>query len=125
MNETAFNADLRAVMRTQGLGVLHIREADQPGTADLLIWQDWQSSSSWVELKVGDHQVEPHQWQFLEERAKEGFPCFVVTLKGGKGEPAGVHVGRVAGRGHRCYYVGYKPDFHKVDWAKLLIAEQS
>jgi hypothetical protein len=128
VNETQFNAELRAIMRVQGLGVLHIREADQPGASDLVVWQGLRPTSVWVELKVGEHTVEPHQWQFLEDRVREGFDCFTVTLSTNPNDPYGVHIGRVIGRGHKCYYVGYKSDYRRVDWSEILfhkIAEQS
>lgn len=79
MNETKFNAELRAVLRSQGLGVLHIREADQPGPADLVIWQG-PRLVAWVELKFGDHDTEPHQEQFIKARELEGGNAYVFTL---------------------------------------------
>lgn len=123
MNETQFNAGLRAVLRAQGLGALHVREADQPGTADLLIWKG-QRLLAWVELKIGDHEVEPQQWQFLEEQVKRGSSAYVVRLKQEPKYPHAVTVARVEGHDHKSVVVGGHVDFHRVHWAsQYFIAE--
>lgn len=115
MNETQFNAELRAILRVQGWRALHIREADQPGAADLAIWQG-PHSVTWAELKIEDHKVEPHQWQFLEERVQEGFNAYVIRLRGTNA----VEVARVVGHGHRLTDSVHVADFRKTNWTSLL-----
>lgn len=115
MNETEFNSKLRSVLRTQGLGVLHIREADQPGAADLVIWKD-QRLLAWVELKIGDHEVEPQQWQFLEERVREGGEAYIIRLKTDFGRPFAVTMAVVKGNNHEAPVLGKHMDFHRVSW---------
>lgn len=112
MNETKFNSELRTVLRAQGLGVLHIREADQPGAADLAIWQG--RRLTWVELKIEDHEVEPHQWQFLEEQKNNGGMAFVVRLRG----DCGVQIQEVMGHNHLVASERH-PDYHRVRWLSI------
>lgn len=115
MNETKFNAELRAILRVQGWWALHIREADQPGAADLVMWQG-PHSVTWAELKIEDHEVEPHQWQFLEDRVKEGFCAYVVRLRGSHA----VEVARVVGHGHKLTTPVHTADFRKAKWTEIL-----
>lgn len=83
-SETAFNADLREVMRAGGLTVLHIREADEVGVWDLLIaWEVWDGSHKlmshqhmWMELKVLDEPLRPSQVTFARNHGTE---CKVVV----------------------------------------------
>lgn len=79
-SETAFNADLREVLKSQGLGVLHVRETDTPGAFDLLV--NFRTSirpSWWVELKVMDEPLRPSQITFQRERNTESM--FVIRLR--------------------------------------------
>lgn len=75
--ETKFNSDFRAVLRAQGLGNLHIREADEPGASDLVVWQG-RTILAWAELKVNDREVESQQYQFLMQRETEGGNAYVI-----------------------------------------------
>jgi hypothetical protein len=79
VTETEFNADFRAVLRTQGLGNLHIREADQPGVSDLVIWQD-RIILAWVELKVELNTPESHQDQWAKAREAESGNAYYIRL---------------------------------------------
>jgi hypothetical protein len=79
-SETVFNADLREVLKAQGLGVLHVRETDTPGTYDLLLtFSDNIRPSWWVELKVMDEPLRPSQITFHRERHNESM--FVMRLR--------------------------------------------
>lgn len=85
-SETAFNADLRAVLRSQGLGVLHVRETDTPGAYDLLCTRRAPDPFEfarhfWVELKVMDEPLRPSQILFQRDRPDE--PMFVLRLREG------------------------------------------
>lgn len=81
-SETAFNADLREVLKAQGLGALHIRETDTPGAFDLLCtYPLWAASHFWVELKIMDEPLRPSQITFQRERSSEAM--FVMHLREG------------------------------------------
>lgn len=86
-SETAFNADLREVLKSQGLGVLHVRETDTPGAFDLLCtYEDWRDKRMsvphfWVELKVMDEPLRPSQVTFQRDRGTE--VMFVLRLREG------------------------------------------
>lgn len=83
-SETAFNADLREVLRAQGFGVIHVRDADTPGTYDLLITQvkeGWPPHNLWAELKVMDKELEPSQRTFYRTRLAMGDLLTVIRLR--------------------------------------------
>lgn len=130
MNETKFNAELRAVLRVQGLQALHIREADQPGVSDLVVWRG-RALVAWLELKIDDHEVEPQQEQFQKDRLKEGAEAYIVRLIGVV--PSQVMVARYSEVYREFVTIAIVPDFYKEDWAKFFkehrrvihIAEQS
>lgn len=79
-NETEFNSWMREVLRSAGLGCLHIREADIPGPSDLIIWKG-PRIIAWIELKIDDEPVRPSQKEFLRERRKEGSLALVFRFK--------------------------------------------
>jgi hypothetical protein len=82
--ETAFNADLRAVLKAQGLGALHVRETDTPGAYDLLITLDeqgWPPQHMWAELKLMDKPLEPSQRTFWRERHALNEMLLVIRLR--------------------------------------------
>lgn len=83
-SETAFNADLREALRTQGLGAIHVRDTDTPGAYDLLIThvrQGWPPQSLWAELKVMDKELEPSQRTFFRTRIAMGELLTVIRLR--------------------------------------------
>lgn len=83
-SETAFNADLREVLRAQGLGVMHIRETDTPGAFDLLIddvKDGWPPRYLWAELKLMDKELEPSQRTFYRTRLARGDLLCVIRLR--------------------------------------------
>lgn len=82
--ETAFNADLRAVLKTQGLGALHVRETDTPGAYDLLISYTEHGlppQHLWAELKLMDKPLEPSQRTFYRERHALDEMLLVIRLR--------------------------------------------
>lgn len=81
-NETGvFNPDLREVLRQQGLGALHVREADLPGVFDLLVTEaSGTHRHLWLELKIFA-EVEPSQIGFARARTSAGELCVVGRLK--------------------------------------------
>lgn len=78
-DEGEFNASLRGAMRAQGLGALHIREADSPGPSDLIVWSAAEILG-WVELKIDNKPLEVSQREFLREQGAKGGNCFVFDL---------------------------------------------
>lgn len=113
MTETEFNAAFRAVLRTQGLGGLHIREADQPGVSDLVVWQG-RSLQAWAELKVDDRAVEPQQMQFLQERETESGSAYVIRFNNNTGL---TYVARPLSTG--LVMVDVFPNFRLVKWKEF------
>lgn len=79
-NEEWFNAQLRAVLRGQGLSCMHVRETEKPGAADLPVWRGAEIVG-WLELKVGDHDLDPQQREFLRDRDAECGAAFVVRYR--------------------------------------------
>jgi hypothetical protein len=82
--ETAFNADLRAVLKAQGLGALHVRETDTPGAYDLLVTideQGWPPQHLWAELKLMDKPLEPSQRTFYREHHALNEMLLVIRLR--------------------------------------------
>lgn len=63
-SETEFNARLRSVMRSQGLGAIHIRDASVVGVPDLVVYEE-EHLLAWTELKYDDEEVRPSQVEFL------------------------------------------------------------
>lgn len=84
MNETEFNAALRGTLRVQGLKALHIREADETGVSDLVIWQG-RTLVAWAELKVDNHELEGAQHQFLLDREKESGNAYLIRFSNTSG----------------------------------------
>ena len=76
MDETEFNGRMRVIFRSQGLNVLHIREADVPGPADLIVWRG-RELLAWVELKVDEEEVRISQIEFLRDRRAEADNAYV------------------------------------------------
>lgn len=64
--ETPFNAMVRAALKRQGLQCRHIRETENPGVLDLIIFKD-HLLVSWLELKVGDNPLEASQEEFIKD----------------------------------------------------------
>lgn len=79
-DEGEFNALMRAVFRAQGLGAIHIREADSPGPSDLLVWSG-SEILGWVELKIDGKPLEVSQVEFLRERDTESGNAYVFNLQ--------------------------------------------
>lgn len=128
MTETKFNSELRSVLRAQGLGVLHIREADQPGPTDLLIWEG-RRVLAWAELKVGDNDTDPQQDQFIKAREAEGGNAYVLTL-----DPEGsveITIWDPLWEGGDWVTLHHAKQFRRMDWRQFFIdnnraiAEQS
>lgn len=64
MAETPFNAMLRVALKRQNLKCIHIRETENPGVLDLIVYKgSW--LVAWVELKVADEKVRPSQIDFM------------------------------------------------------------
>lgn len=88
-SETAFNADLREVLRmTAGFSALHVREADLPGVFDLLVTEKLAAGALprplrflWLELKVGNEEVRPSQVNFHRDRTALGESCLIGRLR--------------------------------------------
>ena len=121
MSETKFNAELRAVLRAQGLRALHIREADQPGASDLVVWQG-REILAWAELKVFPNTAEPHQTQFLEERQVEGGNAYVITLMGHVGRH---HVQIAVLQFGKWVVTDVVTNYHKYDWRSYFESRQN
>lgn len=66
-------------MRSQGLGCLHIREADLPGPTDLLVWED-RTILGWIELKIEGGQLRASQIEFIRERTSERENVYVFSF---------------------------------------------
>lgn len=66
LSETEFNARLRSLMRAQGLKAIHVREADEPGVLDLVVYQS-EALYGWLELKVDNEAVRTSQKEFLRD----------------------------------------------------------
>lgn len=91
-SETAFNADLREVLRAQGLGVIHVRETDTPGAFDLLVTETHERTRHgvsqliphrfmWIELKVMDEDLRPSQRTFARSHREAGELLMVIRLR--------------------------------------------
>lgn len=78
-DEGEFNALMRAAFRAQGLGAIHIREADSPGPSDLLVWSG-SEILGWVELKIDGKPLEVSQVEFMREQDSLSGNCFVFNL---------------------------------------------
>lgn len=65
-SETALNAAMRGVFRTAGLRCAHVKEADQPGPLDLIVWKG-RALVCWIEVKLDDEPVRPSQTEFFRE----------------------------------------------------------
>jgi len=92
-SETAFNADLREVLRAQGLGVVHVREADNPGVFDLHVSRSYRRRKDgplhphrylWVELKIEHEELRPSQKTWARERVALGELLLVARLRTGE-----------------------------------------
>lgn len=114
MNETEFNASLRAVLRTQGLGGLHIREADIFGVSDLVIWRG-RSLLAWAELKVDDRILEPQQHEFLMERDAESGSAYVIRYSNKTGV---TQLARPVPQ-NKVVILATVPNYGLADWIRL------
>lgn len=83
-DEGEFNALMRATFRAQGLGAIHIREADSPGPSDLLVWSV-SEILGWVELKHNWKPLEVSQVEFLREQDTRSGNAYVFNYDGAKG----------------------------------------
>jgi len=65
IGETEFNAEMRAALKRQGMKCMHVRETENPGVFDLLIYKDtW--LIAWAELKMSDNKLEASQEEFAK-----------------------------------------------------------
>jgi len=76
-NETQFNAQLRKYLRARGFSVIHIKEADETGVFDLLVYKG-SRILAWIELKMKDNVVEVSQREFMREEKAKGIPCMII-----------------------------------------------
>ena len=119
MTETEFNRQMREVLRAQGMRCLHIREADQPGVLDLIVWTVIplpRTPPRWLELKIGDEEVRPSQVDFMWGTADPA-RCIILRLRGDKKVDLEVPVPDSKGN---FMSHGYIEDFRKFDWANFL-----
>ena len=68
--ETDFNWHMRQALLQQGYFAMHIREANYPGPADLIVYHNQNEAQvidAWVELKVGSDWsgIRPSQREFM------------------------------------------------------------
>lgn len=88
ITETEFNSAMREALRSQGYRVLHIREADITGVADLIVYKmisGYQRIYAWLEIKVRDDKnysgiPRPAQFEFMRDHWRLGRNSFFVTL---------------------------------------------
>lgn len=113
VSETQFNAALRDVLRGQGLKVLHLRECDQDGPSDLIVWRGIMVLA-WAELKMNNEPLRPSQKEFLREVGPAGnayvIRCFgsvqVLVLR--NDDPLWSSLKNVQ----------WVPDFRTFDWSQ-------
>jgi hypothetical protein len=82
--EKDFNRDLRGLIRAQGLGAIHVVEADFDGVSDLIVY-DGPLILGWLELKVDGEPLRPSQVEFLRDRDKATGNAFVVRMLSSSG----------------------------------------
>lgn len=122
-SETAWNADLREVLRAQGLGAIHIRETDTPGAFDLLITEthtrllrgvdrSMPHRFMWLELKLWDEEIRPSQRTFARSHYEAGELLLVARLRAGRA----VQI-RESTDSREVLWIG---DFTKFGWAVWL-----
>ncbi len=78
-DEAWFNAEMRSVLRAQGLQCAHVRETDSPGFSDLLIWSGSQILA-FVELKIDGKPLETSQVEFLRAQDAQAGNAFMFDL---------------------------------------------
>jgi len=76
-SETDWNWHMREALRSQGYHAFHIRETDEPGKADLIVYHPTLQEGfgspmvidAWIELKKDNHiaDIRPGQRQFMRE----------------------------------------------------------
>ena len=120
-SETVFNADLREVLRAQGFGVVHVREADNPGVYDLHVSSTFQRRKNgpmhphryaWIELKIEHEELRLSQRGWARERTAAGELLLVARLRAGEGIQLMDYLG--------LREVRYILNFRTQDWAGLL-----
>lgn len=112
-SEAEFNADLREVLKSQGLGALHIRETDNPGAYDLLITlplPGWPPQHLWAELKILDEELRPSQRAFQRERSQLEEVTLIIRLR----DKNSIEIR--SGSDYKRYLT--VPDFHLLEWVK-------
>lgn len=112
--ETDWNWHIRKALRSQGFRVLHIRETNETGVADLLVYRkirvtgispaeftDLQTIAAWLELKVDNSKstsnIRPAQREFMREHWSESQNAMFVMFDHKAGKLA-VHQGDLKGR---------------------------
>ncbi len=78
-DEAWFNAELRSALRAQNLSCAHVRETDQPGFSDLLIWSVAEIVG-FVEIKIDGAALEVGQREFLRKQDAAAGNAYVFDL---------------------------------------------
>lgn len=111
--ETKFNLNFRTLLRAHKLGAIHIREADEVGVADLMIYAPPQGPLDfhsrflgWVELKVGNNPLDTSQKDFLKKECLKDVRVYVARY-----HPASEQVAMF--KGH------YNRTAQEMDWLDL------
>lgn len=110
MREDQHNRELRRVLRAQKFRVLHVREADEVGVLDLIVWRNRQLLG-WVELKVDDGQLRTAQREFIRGELRDGGKVYVIQFDG---ESSGCYVTDM-----RSSHVAIVMDYKNFDWAYI------
>jgi hypothetical protein len=115
-DETKFNAKLRRILKAQGFGVTHIREADEQGVFDLLVWKG-RRMEAWVELKVRSEPMRESQTIWARKPELAAIPLMVARAIG----PEHQVVVQVATDGdwHELTIVKAIDDYRTVWWASV------
>lgn len=112
--ETDWNWHIREALRAQGFRVLHIRETNETGVADLIVYRgvqipgvkydgsiNLQTIAAWLELKVDNSKstsnIRPAQREFMREHWSESQNAMFVMFDHKAGKLA-VHQGDLKGR---------------------------
>lgn len=125
MIETEFNLRMRQVIRAHGFRCLHIREADEPGVLDLIVYLQ-NVIFAWIELKRDNEEVRTSQIQFMKSHSSLGMPpVYLMRLRTESGQVDVYRPNMAGGRrmGPDFMLVRTIPDYQQFDWRKFLIAE--
>lgn len=125
-SETDFNWHMRMALQEQGYRATHIRETDEPGKADLLVYQycddhDTVEIEAWLELKIHNEVsgIRTGQREFMRDHWHMGHNAMFV-MRDRKTALLVIRQGDLKGR-----TMSVDDDPYKVNWQEVIQAFRS